>query len=453
MLTKKLRHKFVFDEELMLFQRHFNSVVHFAFNRYADSKGVLKDSEVEKLVKDTMNHIETLDASFVKQAVLKAKSTYLSRKNGDGNCEGIVFGGKWNFFRRIRNLISREEFRKEALLPVGMTGSRGDSGNRKFSLDLRNHRIVFKKDKSHHYDIPLNAYSKEDERLLFKLQDRYDENPKSMPFTVELDDEFVYLTFEESEFRNETYQGISGRTASIDMNPNYVALVIQDENGVVFKKRIYSVKSLNDFDSRKYYRSKEDKVRWRRHLNDKRKHETLQICKDIAKTCVHYKVDSFVIEDLDIKSKDSGKGKRYNKLCLNHWQRNLLFNNLRKRCNLNGINFHPVYAGYSSIKGQLEHDEEVDSIAAAMEIGVRKGKDLRKFGDSVVELGRLSNRWKNEMESNFKQAPSWTQVSEFLKKKFKNSSYRNFFSDCNPNIGVSYSLITQSSYVKSYDFI
>lgn len=76
-----------------------------------------------------------------------------------------------------------------------------------------------------------------------------------------------------------------------------------------------------------------------------------------------------------------------------------------------------------------------------------------EFGDTRVELGRLSNRWKNEMESNFKQTPSWRQVSEFLKKKFKNSSYRNFFFEINPNIGVSYSLITQSSYVKSYDFI
>lgn len=50
------------------------------------------------------------------------------------------------------------------------------------------------------------------------------------------------------------------------------------------------------------------------------------------------------------------------------------------------------------------------------------------FGDSRVEIGRLSCRWKNEINLYFKQVPSWKEASEFLKKKFKNSSYRNFFS-------------------------
>lgn len=452
MLTKKLKHNLIFDDELNLFQRQFNSVVHFAFNRYADSKGGLKDCEVERLVKDTMNHIETLDASFVKQAVLKAKSIYESRKSKDGSCDGVVFGGKVNFYRRMKSLISREEFREEVLLPVGMAGSKGDSGNRKFSLDLKNNHIVFKKDRTHHYDIRFHNPSRGDRNLLLQLQESYENDKKAIPFTVELDKDFVYLVFEESHFSDKGYSGIEGRIAAIDMNPNYVALAIQDASGILCKE-VFSVKAINDFDSRMHYKSKEDKTKWRSHLICKKKHEMVEIAKRIIATCIHYKVSSFAIENLDIRHRDAGNGRRYNKLCLNHWQRNLLFNNLRKRCNLSGIAFSPVYAGYSSIKGQLENESEVDSVAAAIEIGRRVGKDLGNFGDSKVEFGRLSNRWKNEMTASFKQIPSWKQVAEFLKKKFKNSSYRNFFSDANPNIRVSYSLNTKSSYVKLYDFI
>ena len=67
MITKKLKHNFTFDNELNLFQIQFNNVIHYAFNRYVDKKGNIKDSEVEELVKNNMNNIDLLDSSFIKQ--------------------------------------------------------------------------------------------------------------------------------------------------------------------------------------------------------------------------------------------------------------------------------------------------------------------------------------------------------------------------------------------------
>ena len=452
MITKKLMHSFKFDDELLRFQQEFNHVVCYAFNRYADSRGALKDSEIEQFVKKNMNNISMLDASFVKQAVLKAKAVYQANKDSDGVCGPVIFGGRYNFRRRSYKNITREEFRQNTLLPIRCVGGKSDNGNRKFDIDLKNHRVIFKRDKSHHYEIKLSTYSKDDETLLFLLQDRHDSDNKSVCFTVELDNEYVYLTFDESMFMDKTYAGIHDRVASIDMNPNYIALVIQDKSKGILLKQLYSIKDLNDLDDRNRYKDKKDKRKWRKYLNNKKKHETLHIAKDIVKVCRHYRVESFVIEDLGIKSKDAGKGRKYNKLVLNHWQRNLLFNNLHKRCNLSGIEFVPVWAGYSSIKGQLEHDDEIDSIAAAIEIGDRKGKDLKDFGDTRVELGRLSNRWKNEMAGNFKRAPSWKQVSEYLKRDSA-PSYRNLFSETNTRIRVSHSLSSPRSCVKLYDFI
>lgn len=449
MITKKLKHNFTFDVELSLFQVQFNNVIHYAFNRYVDRKGNIKDAEVETLVKTNMNNIDLLDASFIKQAVSKAKTIYTSRKDENGDCDKVIFGGKYLFNKRIKNVISHNDFLEQRLQPIKVVGGKADNGNRKFSIDLKNHKVIFKRDKSHHYEIELNGYSKKDEELLYKLQEKYDLDKSSTKFTVELDKEYVYLTFEESEFSETNYNPVKNRVASIDMNPNYIALVIQDENGILLK-RLYSLKPLNDFSGKK--KNNKNKT-IKKHLNNKRKHETLQISKDIVNTCIHYKVESFVAEDLNIKSKNANKGKRFNRLCLNNWLRKTLFNNLQKRCNLNNIQFSAVYAGYSSIKGQLENDKEIDSIAAAIEIGKRKNKNLKKFGDSKLKLKDLSNRWKNEVKQNFSKVPTWKEFSNFLKKKFKNSSYRNFFSENNKNIRVSYSLNSKNNYIKVYSFI
>ena len=66
-----------------------------------------------------------------------------------------------------------------------------------------------------------------------------------------------------------------------------------------------------------------------------------------------------------------------------------------------------------------------------------------------MEIGELSNRWKKEIISNFKQVPTWKDISIFLKKKF-DMSYRNFFSEYNKNIQVSYSLNSKNSYIFLY---
>ena len=66
-----------------------------------------------------------------------------------------------------------------------------------------------------------------------------------------------------------------------------------------------------------------------------------------------------------------------------------------------------------------------------------------------MEIGELSNHWKKEIISNFKQVPTWKNISDFLKKKF-NMSYRNFFSEFDKNIRVSYSLNSKNSYIFLY---
>ena len=436
MITIKLKLKDKHEEYDCLL-KEFNKSVRLAYNCYRKNSSI-KDSDVEKYLKSLNIN---LDASFIKQSVLKAKELK--------NKEKVIFGGKKNFRDRLKGLISKEEYREKRLLPIRVVGSKNDNGNRKFSLDISNHQIIFKPNRSNHYKLEFIS-GKNQLKLLKKFQEIYDKNKKSFAFTIELNKNYIWITVDELICKNDSYKSKNNRIASIDMNPNYVALVIQDNEKIMLKK-LYSLKELNDLDKKKNYKNKENKIEYRKYLHNKRKFETLEISKNIVDLCKQYHVESFVIEDLSIKSSNKKLGRRFNKSCNNDWLRNSFAKNLEKRCNLIGIKFHKVFSGWSSIKGQLENEKEIDSIAAAIEIGKRKDKNLKNFGNTKVEVENLSNRWKKEINSNFKQVPTWRDISEFLKNKFKNS-YRNLFSIEKFN-GVSYSLNSNKSYIKLYCFI
>ena len=442
-----IRLKRIDNEDVSELQRQFGNAVRFCFNRYVDSNGTLTDAQVTRLV-HRMNSVERLDFTMLLMASRKAHSIYKAFEKQE--LDSLIFGGRNNWNRYQKHLISKEEFNANRQLPICVEGDKSHRGNRKFSLDLNNDRIIFKPSRSEHYEIKFVHHGRAQRAMLAELQRRYD-NRDEVCFTAELSRDYVTLIVDENDFAHEVPH-IDGRTASIDMNPNYVALVIRDEKGEFLQQEIFDFKRLSELDKRKNYASKQNKIKWRSHLNSKRKHEVLQVAKRIAKQCAHYQVSDFVIEDLSIKSKDHGKGRSFNKLCNNSWQRRLLTSNLRKRMNLMKIRFHEVYAGYSSIKGVLENDGKVDSIASAIEIGNRKGKDLKKFGDSKVKLGNLSNRWKEEIGSNFKHVPTWKEVYEFLKSNYPGNSYRVLFSEKHPLLRVSLRMGSEKSLVKIRNF-
>jgi hypothetical protein len=98
----------------------------------------------------------------------------------------------------------------------------------------------------------------------------------------------------------------------------------------------------------------------------------------------------FGLEELNIKNKDTSKGKYFNKLVNNVWNRNKLVDNIKKRCNIYSIRVMLVKPNYSSFIGNfLFRDLKLpDMTLASIEIGRRcyefktqyidKTKDKRK---------------------------------------------------------------------------
>ena len=168
----------------------------------------------------------------------------------------------------------------------------------------------------------------------------------------------------------------------------------------------------------------------RKYLNDKRKHETLEVSKFLVDITKHYRCECFCIEDLSIKSKDNKQGKNFNKLVNNNWCRNKLVNNLRKRCNIYGIKFVEISPQYSSVIGNLVYRELKlpDMILSSIEISRRcyefNLQHLKKVKEKTKNVifpnltKSLLNKVKHSLEEVkcFVEFVNWKQITSELKK-------------------------------------
>lgn len=141
MITIKKKHNNIFNDIKMI--KQYSSVVRFAFNRRKDSNDSLKASEIERIVKTTMNNIDSLDASWIKSAVSLAFSLNVEKK--------LYFGSKFQCKQSKYKKVNK--YKESRFIAVDMLGSSSDSkGNRKAMLDIiDNNRIIFKPKKGVKY--------------------------------------------------------------------------------------------------------------------------------------------------------------------------------------------------------------------------------------------------------------------------------------------------------------
>jgi hypothetical protein len=140
----KIQNKINIDDYI----RQFNNVIRFSYNRFQENSK-LSLSQVEKIVKQKMNNIDLIDSSLIKVAVNKSK--------GKHNKKNIIFGGKGNFIKRIKNLISKEDWKSLKNSPIELRGSKADNkGNRKAELNIiEDNYILIKFNKKTHFKIQL----------------------------------------------------------------------------------------------------------------------------------------------------------------------------------------------------------------------------------------------------------------------------------------------------------
>ena len=393
----------------------FGKLKRLSFNRFKDGL-----SFQETLLWFKENVDSDLDRSFLGWACLDAQSMFNSHI--ELKTPVPIFGGKHNFKQLIDKKISNEDWNKLRNASIFIVGSKCDPhGNRKCRLDIENNKLYFNVSRGEKYILELENFGLKRKSQLLKIQKLAELG--ECPITYRIKRDSVSVSINELYLKLGDMRVKSNRIASLDLNPNYIALVIKDENCEIHSQ-IFDLRKLNKFGS-----------------SDKRTHELLQVSKSIIDSCLHFQVEFLGVEKLEVKTKDHKKGKTFNRFVNNIWNRNLLITNLKKRCNVFNIKLIEIAAQYSSFIGCLTNPTEIDSIAAAMEIERRTRLFIKTFilktlpRNTKILFPEWSNslmiRWKDDLDH---ELSTWKQSYKWFKENPKHS-YRILLTDVkNPRL-------------------
>ena len=421
-----LKIKYQVDNKSLLiiqdYMSQYSSVQHFVYNRIQEGKS---QKEIKQQIK-LLNNVSLLDSWFIQC------SFYDIPKK-----QKVIFGGKKNYFQRLKNNISKKQFKQKrlsALYSIGEVVNKGIKANRKFHIEQDLENVTFKPNKFTRINLQLIGLNKR-KQILSKLYQKQER--KEIKIAYKLDLEYIYIIFEETDIYNYETKFIKNRVLSLDLTHNYIGWSIVDwksENEFnIIKSGVYSIKKLNDKDFNLKNKGYSSKSNERKYISDKRNFETIQIVKNIVNKSIYYKCQIISIEDLNIKTSDKELGIHFNKLVNNSWCRNAFVNNLTKRCNIHNIKLLKVKSEYSSFIGNFLYRSLnlPDMILASIEIGRRGYEFYNQYINKTKEIKKnivrpnLSIFQKLYLKSleEFKLQPTYKDLIElyyfFKKSKLK----------------------------------
>ena len=412
------------DYELKIY----NSVVHFAYNRFHDDSSVKEKDvrfQVNQLFKGTLN-------SWLLQCAIKEGKSIQERSES----KKVIFGGKSLYRRYLRKLINKEEFDKQRQLPISSQGEMLQKGNRMFDFHLDNQSLVFKVTRDKHIDIQLGHIHRNLQKELNKLNELC--YSKKATVSIKLNKDYIWITYDEKLLCNSVkFNDLKdNRVMGLDMNPNYIGLSViefdKEDKFQVLYKQVFDLKKLTDKNISK----------------NKRQYEIIKICHTINNLVNYWKCKKLSIEELNIKSSDKGQGKNFNRLCNNVWDRSLVSNKLLILRNIYGYELIKINPVYSSFIGNLVYgdDKTPDMVAASIEIARRGYKKYEKnWFYPVFNIDCLDERWKQTLAG----VKDWKNA--FLKIKNSKVKYRVLLNDIVQN--AVFSKYNRKSKVIIYSFI
>ena len=384
MITLKIKYTTTEDglNLIKAYRKQYSSVLHYAYNRRYEG---VSEKEIEYQI-NSLNNIPLIK-SYLKRCAVK-NSTQLIK---DGDNKQLIFGGRKNFIDRCKGKITKDEFLNKRLSKLFIIGEANKHSNRMVVINDDLLSFTFKPTLKDKITLSIDGRYKRYKSTLNKLY--HLQQDKQISITYQLDNDYVYLTYDETLLNQSVdYKPIKNRIFAIDLNPNYIGWSVVDwKNSSEFevvKSGVISIKDINDIDFNLKNKSSESKERI--YINNKRTFETYEISKLLVDTAKYYRCEVFGLEELNIKSKDRDKGKHFNKLVNNVWNRNKLVNNIKNRCNVYSIKVILAKPNYSSFVGNfLFRDLKLpDMVLASIEIGRRcyefktqyidKAKDKRK---------------------------------------------------------------------------
>ena len=430
MKTIKLPYHSDFDFSSLI--KQYSSVVRWSYNCFLENK---KEKDIRQDSK-YLNNIDLLNSWLIQCAILDGKA--IKRRFKDNK---VIFGGKSNFIKRLKNKITKDKFNELRLNPLTVQGEELQKGNRLFSLDvIENNQIIFKLTRSNHIKLKLPNLRNNIKKELFNLEllNNIKSKQKGYTFSIKLDSKYIYISFQ--EFKEELASLVKTRYIGIDMNPDNIGISVMD-NGKVIHAQEFNLKLIFDKILNNKLSSDSHQMKY---LQNKLKFEIIEISKSISEIAKKYKCKNVFVEDLKFKGKSEIKiSNRKNK---NLWKREIFVNNLTKRLNIFGINIYHVNPAYSSFIGNMQYDYS-DSVNASIEIG-RRGFEyfVNKSKDKFYPVLSAKHQWK-EMAADFMEWKKFFNAIKNLKLK-----YRVSLDECQHSFNVFQQNSTMKSMVLNYVF-
>lgn len=432
--------------DILAYIENYNNILRFTYNRVQEN--IKSTKELTRLQNNLKNVF--IDSHFKNSAIYEAKAFQDSK---------LIFGGKKLFLERLKNKISKEEFKQKRLLPICSIGEADKKANRKFKI-LNENTILFKPNKDLHIKLSLVNQGKNYKNILSELINF--QETKQIAITYKLDLSYIYISFDNSALQQNIYKIKKDRLIAIDMNPNYLGYSIVDwknENSyIIIDKGVFDISLINQKENSLNISSNDSK---KKYIKNKRDYELTKIAYRLFNLCKHYQCECFSIEYLSIKSKDLNKGKQLNKLINNQWNRNKFINILKKLINSSSATFIEVKPEYSSILGNLIYREEQlpDMVLSSIEIG-RRGYEFNnqyllryKIQQKNVVFPKLEfvkNRIEQSLEELGHPIQFETYQELFSRLKKSKLKYRFLLEQCK-NSRV-FSNFNYKSLVKLYKF-
>jgi len=394
-IKAKILNKVDFSNEL----KTFNSIARIAFNRFQDG---LKEKQVRAICHSLFPN---LNCWFLQCAVKEGSALYAKHKDSK-----VIFGGKSNYAKYLKHLISKDEWKAKRTMPISIQGEKLQKGNRLFDFDLNDNKVFYKPSKGMKIEIKFNRFRGKIQNELNALQ--YLINSKEATVSIRFNNEYIWITYDENLINQQKYSNlIKKRLLGIDLNPNAIGISIIEFN----RRNKFRIIHKEVIDTYELNRKNGKPCFGNQYQNNKRKHELIEICYHIDKLVNYWKCSRIVVEDLKIKSNDKGKGKEFNRLCNNVWCKNLVAKKLEMLALMHGYEFVLVNPCYSSFIGNILYGNEntPDMIASATEIA-RRGyrKFLKGWFYPRFDIEIIDEQWKQTLDG----VKSWMESYQKLNK-------------------------------------
>jgi hypothetical protein len=386
-------------------QREYSAVFRYAYERTREG---LNQKQVRALTKQIWSNPQSdneqgVNSWIVQCAILDAQAQHAAHEaqitSGQRKPDAVIWGGAKNLKLRSRKQITKSEYRRLRMRPMCLQGELLKKSNRLFDFSrLSEGVITYKPNRTTRLTIPLQVVSKNQLRELAYVASRVGE----IPIQVQLKAGQVCLTYEQKKCAD-THALVSNRILGIDQNPNSIGI------------------SILDFRDGKSHIIHTEQITWSnaaRQHDDKRDHETTQIAHAIIRLATHYRVSEIALEQLTMGARDAGKGRSFNRLINNEWNRTQFDWCLTRLCDKHRIELTHVNCAYSSTIGNLTYRNLPDACGAAAEIARRAHhkyqKNICMFPPMRMDEIPLVNQWKNE-GLDFTTSTSWVDIHNSIK--------------------------------------